>query len=75
MVFVPEPIKEALLENKGPLYEVLNFVMEYEFGHWMEISRQALMRNIAIDTIYDAYLDSQLWYSNLISMPEQEGEL
>jgi EAL and modified HD-GYP domain-containing signal transduction protein len=75
MVFVPDPIKEALVDNKGSLYEVLNFVLEYEFGHWKEISRQALMRQISIDTIYSAYLDSQLWYSELISMPEQDGEL
>jgi EAL and modified HD-GYP domain-containing signal transduction protein len=75
MVFVPNPIREALIDNKGELFEVLNFVMEYEFGHWKEISRQALVRNISIDAIYTAYLESQLWYSNLISMPEQEGDL
>jgi EAL and modified HD-GYP domain-containing signal transduction protein len=75
MVFVPTPIRDALIDNKGELFDVLSFVMEYEFGHWKEISRQALVRNISIDDIYTAYLDSQLWYSNLISLPEQAGDI
>jgi EAL and modified HD-GYP domain-containing signal transduction protein len=75
MVFVPAPIAQALLYGKGELYGVLDFIMQYEYGNWQEISRQSLVRNISIDTIYQAFLDALLWYSNLINMPEQSGDV
>ena len=67
MVFVPSQIHNALVNQQGEYFSVLFFVQQYEMGHWKEISRVALVRNIAIDAIHAAYKESLLWYSNLIN--------
>ena len=68
MVFVPPAILNALVNQQGEFYYVLYFVQQYEYGHWKEISRVALVRNIAIDQIHYAYKDALLWYSDLINI-------
>ncbi|MCL2387718.1 MAG: HDOD domain-containing protein [Defluviitaleaceae bacterium] len=67
MVFVPPQIHSALVNQQGEYYSVLYFVQQYEMGHWKEISRVALVRNIDIDQIHFAYKEALQWYSNLIS--------
>jgi len=67
MIFVPDQIKKALLYGRGDFSRVLNFVMLYEHGDWREISRLALVMDMPISGIYDAYVDAVLWYSNLIN--------
>ena len=68
MVFVPPAILNALVKQQGEFYYVLYFVQQYEYGHWKEISRVALVRNISIDQIHFAYKDALLWYSDLINI-------
>ena len=75
MVFVPPPIYNALVNKQGDYYSILFFVQQYEFGHWKEISRIALVRNISIDKIHFAYKDAMLWYSNLINFIVDESEM
>ena len=75
MVFVPDQIKNALVDNVGDFFNVLDFVQKYEHGDWNEISRVALVRNFTIEDVYDAYKDALLWYSELINMPESEEEI
>lgn len=71
MVFVPEPIRRALAQGRGDYYRVLHFVLDYEQGDWREISRLAMLTNIAISDIHDAYVNAMLWYSQLINTPAQ----
>ncbi|MCL1843377.1 MAG: HDOD domain-containing protein [Defluviitaleaceae bacterium] len=68
MVFVPPQIYSALVNQTGEYYSVLFFVQQYEMGHWKEISRVALVRNISIDHIHYAYKEAMLWYSELINI-------
>ena len=68
MVFVPPQISDALVRQQGDFFSILYFVMQYEFGHWKEISRVALVRNIAINQIHFAYKEALIWYSELINM-------
>ncbi|MDR0273613.1 MAG: HDOD domain-containing protein [Clostridiales bacterium] len=75
MVFVPPQIKDALVTQQGEFYIVLFFVQEYEMGHWKEISRIALVRNISIDQIHIAYKEALLWYSDLINMTFDQEDL
>ncbi|MCL1878843.1 MAG: HDOD domain-containing protein [Defluviitaleaceae bacterium] len=75
MVFVPPQIHHALVEQTGEYYSVLFFVQQYEMGHWKEISRVALVRNISIDQIHMAYKESLLWYSDLINLAVDQNEL
>ena len=69
MVFVPEQIRKALLYGRGDFSRVLNFILLYEHGDWREISRLALVMDIPISGVYEAYLNAIQWYSHLINMP------
>ncbi|MCH5271831.1 MAG: HDOD domain-containing protein [Lachnospiraceae bacterium] len=66
-VQVSGPIKDALLEKKGPFAKVLEFVTEYESAAWQEVSRLMIVHEISMEQIYDAYIDSLTWYRNMIS--------
>ena len=75
LVFVPPPIHNALVDGSGDFFSVLFFVQQYELGHWKEISRVALVRNITIDQIHYAYKEAMIWYSDLINITVNESEI
>lgn len=66
-VQVSGPIKDALLEKKGPFAKVLDFVTEYESAEWQEVSRLMVVQDISMQQVYDAYIDSLTWYRDMIS--------
>jgi len=74
LVFVPPQISDALVKQDGDYYSVLFFVQQYEMGHWKEISRVALVRDIAIEQIHIAYKDALIWYSELINMTVDQND-
>lgn len=67
MVKVAKPIADALLNETGPLFPVLNFIHEYENASWQEVSRLMVLSNIDMDPVYEAYIDSLRWYRDLFS--------
>ncbi len=67
MVKVSKGIQEALLQGRGNLAMVLNFLKEYENASWQEVSRLMLLGNIDMDKVYNAYVDSLMWYKELLS--------
>lgn len=67
MVTVANEIKEALLEDKGPLAVVLDFLMPYEAANWAEVSRQMIIHNIEEEVVSKAYMDCLAWYRDLTS--------
>lgn len=67
MVKVSKPIENALIEHKGDLAPVLDFIIQYETASWQEVSRQMLLKQIDIDHVYDAYTKSLKWYRELFS--------
>lgn len=69
MVTVSKDIQDALLENKGVLAPVFEFVKQYEVANWSEVSRLMVLRNIEEEVVSAAYLDSLVWYRNLMSEP------
>ncbi|MCH5275815.1 MAG: HDOD domain-containing protein [Lachnospiraceae bacterium] len=66
-VQVSGPIKDALLERKGPFAKVLDFITEYEIAEWQEVSRQMVVQDLSMQQVYDAYIDSLTWYRDMIS--------
>ncbi len=66
MVKVSKSIEEALIEHKGELAPVLDFIIQYENASWQEVSRQMLLRQIDMDPVYDAYTQSLQWYRDLL---------
>ena len=67
MVKVADEIREALINHKGVLTPVLDFMVPYEAGNWPEVSRQMILKNIETDDVSKAYMDSLVWYRELMS--------
>ncbi|MBO6215424.1 MAG: HDOD domain-containing protein [Lachnospiraceae bacterium] len=70
-VKIAKPIADALLSGKGALAVVLDFVKQYENANWQSVSRTLLIKDLTMDEIYNAYLESLRWYRDLISPPKQ----
>jgi EAL and modified HD-GYP domain-containing signal transduction protein len=68
IVRVPEPVKTALLGGDNDFGNVYKFILLYEEGEWTEISRLALINNMKINSIYEAYKGALTWYSDLVNM-------
>lgn len=67
MVRVSKPIESALLRGKGQFAEVLEFVKAYEVANWTEVSRRMVIKNIDMDSVYEAYLATLKWYRDLFT--------
>ncbi len=66
MVVVPKNVRSALLEGKGELAPVLNFIKSYEDADWTEVSRLMILGNMDMKKVYEAYLTALRWYRDLI---------
>lgn len=64
---VSEDIEKALVSKEGPLAPVLEFLLEYEYANWQEVSRQMLLQNMSMETVQRVYTEALQWYRNLIS--------
>ena len=53
--------------GKGDLAPVLNFIREYEDASWHEVSRLMVLKDIATEPVYDAYIEALRWYRDLVS--------
>ena len=67
MVYLSKEINMALVDHKGDMYDVLDFVIQYEGANWQEVSRLMIVKNIDMDAVYDAYTKSLEWYRDLFS--------
>ena len=66
MVMVSEDIRKALVNKEGKLAPVLDFMIQYEAANWQEISRQMIIMDIDMDVLSAAYMDSLIWYRDLM---------
>lgn len=67
MVSVSKEIRNALLDHKGELADVLNFIMKYEVADWEAVSRQMLLHKIEIPQVSAAWISSLKWYAKVLS--------
>ncbi len=65
MVKVSRQIRDVLIEGKGELYKVYNFITQYENANWQEVSRLMILDNIEMPTLYNAYIQTLVWYRKL----------
>ncbi|MBD5501563.1 MAG: HDOD domain-containing protein [Lachnospiraceae bacterium] len=65
MVKVSKNIRDALLNHNGEFAEMLEFIIYYETASWQEVSRQMVLKEIDMDDVYHAYINSLQWYSDL----------
>ena len=64
---VSKEISDALIDHKGVLAPVLEFITQYEMANWQEISRLLILNNMDMDQVYDAYVQSLQWYRDLFA--------
>lgn len=65
MVHVSKQIRDVLVDKKGPLMKVYDFILRYESADWQEVSRQMILEDIEMPVLYDAYIQTLVWYRKL----------
>lgn len=61
-VNVSKDISDALISHKGELADVYDFILAYENADWQEVCRWLIVKDISIDTVYQAYIEAVCWY-------------
>ena len=77
-VAADDEIKDALVNKRGRIYEVLSLIFAYDKADWYNASIIMVRNNIDIELITKAYLDSIVWYRQLldsIDLDEDEALL
>ena len=64
-VGVSAEIKKALVSDDGIFAPQLEFLLSYEAGDWQEVSRLMVLHDIEMHDVYEAYVESLKWYSNM----------
>ncbi len=67
MVKVSKEISDALIDHKGVLAPVLEFITQYERANWQEVFRLMIINNMEMDQVFDAYIQSLQWYRAMFS--------
>ena len=62
---VSKQIENALVRNEGEFANILNFVVQYEQASWGEVDRLMLLENLDSKAVYEAYINSLIWYRDL----------
>lgn len=65
LLVISTEIKKALIGQESIFADVLGFIIQYETANWSEVSRIMLLRGIATQNVYDAYIDALVWYREL----------
>jgi len=68
IVRVPDSVRDALMGKDTNFGEVYRFTSLYEEADWTEISRLALVKDIKIGDIFEAYEGALTWYNDMVSM-------
>ncbi|MCL2014019.1 MAG: HDOD domain-containing protein [Oscillospiraceae bacterium] len=74
-VAVDKMVYEALVDKKGVLYKVMDFIYAYERADWNKISIIMIQNNMDGVEVNKAFVDALVWYNQiLISIDEAEKE-
>jgi EAL and modified HD-GYP domain-containing signal transduction protein len=66
-------IRDALIEKKGRLSEVLALIFSYEHADWHNTSLIMVRNSIDIEELTKAFLDSLYWYRQLLDAIADEA--
>lgn len=72
MVNVSKMIFDALVDHKGQLAEIYDFLVAYEKASWSEVDRMMVLKNIDDKAVYTAYLEALAWYRDLFGEDEEK---
>lgn len=74
-VAVSDTIRSALVGGTGIFAPVMKLITDYESSRWSEVSREMLIYDIKEDDLSQAFLDTLIWYRNLIEESKQPVDL
>ncbi|MCD7725250.1 MAG: HDOD domain-containing protein [Clostridiales bacterium] len=64
-VNVCKEISDALIYRKGEFAELYEFLMAYENADWQEVCRLLIVKDISVNTVYEAYTETVCWYKDM----------
>ena len=64
-VNVSKEISDALVYHKGEFAMLYDFIVAYENADWQEVCRQLIVKEINVNTIYEAYTETMCWYKDM----------
>ena len=67
-------IRDALVENKGRISDVLSLIHAYERADWQNTTVKIVLHEIDIEVLTQAFLDSLSWYRQLLDSIDEEIE-
>jgi len=73
-VAADEEIINALVHKKGPIHDVLSLIFSYDRADWHTASIIMVRNGIDIEVLSQAFLDSLLWYKQLLASLDEEEE-
>jgi len=73
-VAVDAEIKDALIEHKGRISEVLALIFAYERADWHNASIIMVRNSVDVSELTQAFLDSLNWYRKLLDAIDEDKE-
>ena len=64
-VNVSKEISDALVYHKGEFAILYDFIVAYENADWQEVCRQLIVKEINVNTVYEAYTETMCWYKDM----------
>ena len=71
-VAVDDRVKEALVNQAGPLYKVLDMVYNYERANWDAVAYNMIRSGVDVELITDAFIEALVWYKQLLEEIDEE---
>jgi len=65
-VALDERVREALVDNTGDFFKVLDFIFAYEHANWDSVAIMMVQNNLELDKITTAFIDALVWYKSLL---------
>ncbi|MCL2147459.1 MAG: HDOD domain-containing protein [Synergistaceae bacterium] len=59
-------VKEALVSRTGKYADVINFMYGYEQADWEKCAYMMVLKDVDINEVNEAYLESLYWYRNIL---------
>jgi len=71
-VALDEYVKQALVDNSGELYKVLDFIHAYEHANWDGVAIRMVKYDLNLEDVTSAFVDALVWYKNLLDDIEND---
>ncbi|MCL2392815.1 MAG: HDOD domain-containing protein [Oscillospiraceae bacterium] len=73
-VALDEQVKDALVNNSGDFYKVLEFIFAYERANWDAVAIKMVQNNLKLEEIITAFVDALVWYKALLDAIGEDSQ-